>query len=155
MAENGPSVGCLVQYNALRQPACETAPPGERLWCLCLRGGCERWMEVGGEWREEVDGVRGDTGRCSVPRERAPRCFLKSCSEFLNSALICRFYFSMLCAIWSVIKEHANMISSLICSVASDTCFPRTHAKSPSVGWDQPRGGGGRRWEGEEGLAFM
>lgn len=47
------------------------------------------------------------------------------------------------------------MISSLIFSVASDTCFPGTHAKSPSVGWDRLRGGGGRRWEGEEGLAFM
>lgn len=87
---------------------------------------------------------------CSVPREITPCCFLKSCSEFLNSALICHLYFSTLRAICNVIKEHANMRSSLIFTVASDTCFTGTCAKSPSVGSDLRRGGGGSRRKGKE-----
>lgn len=50
------------------------------------------------------------------------------------------------------------MISFLIFSVASDTCFAATCAKSPSVGLDLLRGGRRQPLEREgeeEGLAFM
>lgn len=41
------------------------------------------------------------------------------------------------------------MISSLVFTVASDTCFAGTCAKSPSIGSDMLKGGGGSHWKGK------